>query len=81
MPGQWEPGFRASSGYDNEPYDIDDVGCIAETDKAILCHLPDGEEEWFPLKLVWVESEVQAKGDVGTLSICPWLARKKNFLD
>ena len=80
MPGTWDPEFTALRGYHEEPFDILDVFCRHETEKAILCTV-DGEDVWFPLSQVWRESFVQGMGDEGVLSISPWIARQKGLME
>lgn len=81
MPGLWYPSFRNARGDLEEPFEIEDVGCIKDSGKALLCHLPDGADEWFPYTQISIDSEVQQEDDVGTLIISSWLARKKDLLE
>lgn len=60
--------------------ELDDVTCKAETDKALLCDI-DGEEIWIPLSQVDDSSEVQSKGDEGTLIITKWCAEQKGLVE
>lgn len=62
-----------------EPVSIDDVECLKETDKALLC-LIDGEEIWIPKSQIDEESEVYEEGQTGLLVITRWLA-EQNGLD
>lgn len=58
---------------------IEDVVCIAETDKAILCVI-DGDEVWLPLSQVDDDSEVYQKGGEGSLVITEYIAREKKLV-
>jgi hypothetical protein len=58
---------------------IDDVEVIAETGKALLIF--DGEhQEWVPRSQIGRASEVQEKGDKGSILIPEWLAKEKGFI-
>jgi hypothetical protein len=50
-----------------------------ETDKAILCVIDD-KEVWIPKSQVDQSSDVQSKGDSGTLVIPEWLAIEKRLV-
>jgi len=57
-----------------------DAECVAETGKAIGVYIDGaGELVWIPKSLVSATSEVQKKGDVGTLGIPQWLAEQKGL--
>ncbi len=58
---------------------FDQVHCLAETDKAILC-LIDDKEYWIPLSNVDDDSEVFQKGDFGDLIISEWIAHQKGLI-
>lgn len=67
----------------NDPFEIEDCECIAESQKAIKVkskNLPGGED-WFPRSQILGESEVQEEGDEGTLVIPRWLARERELTD
>jgi hypothetical protein len=59
---------------------IEDVVCIAETDKAILCGLEDGTEAWIPISHICEESDVHEKDDGGDLVITEYIAREKGLV-
>jgi len=56
--------------------EVDDV--IVETDKAILC-LVGKKEVWIPKSQIDDSSDVQGKGECGTLVIPEWLANEKGL--
>lgn len=64
--------------------EIEDVTCIRETDKAILCKIEDedydGDDQWIPLSQVHDNSEVYQNGDEGKLIITKWIATQKGFI-
>jgi hypothetical protein len=62
-----------------ETVDIDDVECTIEVDKAILCII-ENDEIWIPKSQIDDESEVQGKGDMGTLTITKWIAKNKGII-
>jgi hypothetical protein len=65
--------------HDPEPsFQAEDVLCLQETDKALLC-LIDGEETWVPQSQILEDSEVYAKGHEGTLVVTKWFAHKKGW--
>ena len=66
--------------YDDDNVSASDVRCKAETDKAILC-VHAGESYWIPKSQVADDSEVQQKGDEGTLVITKWLAKEEGWYD
>jgi hypothetical protein len=56
-----------------------DVEIKHHTEKAILVEV-EGEEHWIPVsQIIWDETEVAAKGDVGTMAITQWIAREKGL--
>jgi G:T-mismatch repair DNA endonuclease (very short patch repair protein) len=62
-------------------------GCFVEheTDSALLVHIPEvaDDPQWVPKsKKVWDrdESEVQRKGDKGTLVVAEWFATEKEWV-
>ena len=57
---------------------IEEVRCLRETDKALLCDV-DGEEVWIPKSQIQDDSEVTEKGDMGILAIPAWLADEKGL--
>ena len=77
----WRGSAWSEDSIEKEWFEIDDVLCIAETPKAILCRFVDDREHWIPLSQVSVKSEVQEMGDEGTLIISEWLAEKKGLAD
>lgn len=50
-----------------------------ETPKAIM-FTHEGEEFWIPKSQIGNDSEVQGKGDTGTLIIPEWLAEEKGLI-
>jgi hypothetical protein len=62
-----------------EPVSFDDVTVVRETDNAILCEFPDGNEEWIPKSQIHDDSEVYKFGTDGTLIIPRWLAQAKGL--
>lgn len=64
---------------DREAIEIDVEEVTVETDKAILIWT-DGEAFWIPKSQIDESSEVQGKGDSGTLLIPEWLAKEKGIL-
>jgi hypothetical protein len=70
---------------DQEACAIEGCECIRETEKAILCRIPDALEEgdyretWIPKSQVTDDSEVYKKGDEGTLIVTAWFARKEDL--
>ncbi len=58
---------------------IDDVKAIADTDKAVLV-LIEGEKFWIPVSALGIDSEVQVKGDEGTLHVAIWFAKKEGIV-
>jgi hypothetical protein len=76
-------------------YDVEGVKCIAESTngKSLLMACtytcpefqmddshPDENKCWVPKSQITENSEVDAKGDYGTLSVTEWLAIKKGWL-
>lgn len=64
-----------------EPFSIDDVRCLRETEKALLCEI-EGEEVWLPKSQVHEDSEVfdAEEHSEGTLVVTAWLAEKQGWL-
>ena len=63
-----------------EPVEVEVEKVIAETDKAIgIIVDEDDEPTWIPKSQIADESEVQAKGDHGTMIIPRWLAEEKGL--
>jgi hypothetical protein len=74
----------------DEPFIIENVRSIMETDKAIKCivpvpasmEYPDGEATmWFPKSQILDASEVYEDKQEGTLVIKTWLAIAKGLID
>lgn len=59
--------------------EVYDCEVIAEGAKAILVNI-NGEETWIANSQIDDRSEVYELGDVGTLLINPWLAKKKGLI-
>lgn len=55
---------------------FEDVTVVAETDKALLVRFETGDELWCPLSHVDDDSPCFRKGDVGTIIVSGWWARK-----
>lgn len=66
------PSFRETESFE-------DVECEAETDDAILCII-DGKQYWFPKSQVSDDSEVNKKGEEGTLVVSQWIAEQKDLV-
>lgn len=60
--------------------EVPDVKIKRDTENAILCVTPKGEEVWVPKKCVDDSSEVQDVGDEGTLVVPTWFAKKTDEL-
>jgi len=58
---------------------IKDVEIVRETSRALLCRIED-REIWIPRSMVGEDSEINATGERGVLSIAEWLAEKENLL-
>ena len=58
---------------------LQDVTCVAATDRAILCEI-EGEKFWIPLSQVHDDSSVYELDDVGELVITEWIALEKNLV-
>ena len=64
-----------------EPIEVSVDVVLAETDKAIGFKDPgDDELTWIPKSQICDESEVNEKGDSGTLVIPYWLAFDKGLI-
>jgi hypothetical protein len=61
---------------DHEPYHVDGIECIGETENMI--HVTDhaGWDEWIHKKYVDEDSEVNGYGDEGCLVVPTWYAEK-----
>jgi hypothetical protein len=57
---------------------VEDVECLKETDKALLCVI-NGKERWVPKSVVDDDSEVYGVGDEGKLVIHEWWAEKEEI--
>lgn len=49
---------------------------LKETDAALLVDI-DGEEVWIPKSVIGYDSDINGEGDIGTLSVQAWFARKE----
>lgn len=63
---------------DNEPVELEDVECLKDTGKALLC-LIGKREVWVPQSQVHDDSEVYAKGHKGQLVIMSWFAEQEGL--
>jgi hypothetical protein len=62
-------------------FEIENVRCVRETDKAILVEAPDFDEpQWVPQSQVDDNSEVYKLGTVGTLVVSDWWAKKQGWM-
>lgn len=59
--------------------EIEDCYGVRQSGKAVLVHLPDGREEWFPVSQIDDESEVWNDDTDGTLIISRWIAQEKGL--
>ena len=67
---------------DEEPFGIDDVVCIVETDDAVKVESPFFDEDgWIPKRGIHDESDIQGLDDEGTLLVEAWLARDRGWLE
>ena len=58
-----------------ETVSFEDVECLQETKKAILCSI-DGEEHWVPQSVVDDDSMVWQEGQKGKLVVHLWWAKR-----
>ena len=63
----------------DETVEIDDVTVEAETDRALLCVIDEGQR-WITKSVVHEDSEVFEQGDQGTLVLFRWFAEKEGFV-
>lgn len=62
---------------------VEEVVCIKETLRAVLCACPDGQKVWIPKSQLMGgngDSEVWGEGVVKTIFIPEWLAKEKGLL-
>ena len=59
---------------------FDDCKAIAQTEKALLVNIPDLGEKWIPQSQIDEDSEVNGKGDEGTLIVKAWFAKREGWL-
>lgn len=64
----------------NETFEICDVYCEGETEKAIFVTWGDGENHWIPKSVVHDDSEVWKEGQEGDLVVKLWFAEKKGWV-
>ena len=60
-----------------------EVTVLAATEKALLCELRAGRElleVWIPRSQLLDGTEVEDRGDAGTLTIPHWLAEEKELV-
>ena len=61
-------------------FKVEDVSCIKEMDKAVLCDCAEWDDpKWVPKSQVEEESEVYKKGTEGTLIVSDWFAEKEGW--
>lgn len=58
---------------------FDQIECIKETEKALLCIFPDGRSHWMPKSQMHRDSAVQHLGDTGTLICSQWIVDQKEL--
>ena len=63
---------------EKEPVEFEDVKAEAETEKAILVEI-EGDKYWVPKSQLDKNSEVNEKGDEGTLITTRWWAEKEGL--
>jgi hypothetical protein len=61
-----------------EPVEFEDVVVEAETEKALLVEI-EGDKYWLPKSQIHEDSEIQEKGDTGTLKTTKWWAEKESL--
>lgn len=59
--------------------EIENVLAKYEGNEALLCDV-DGDECWVPFSQISEYSEVQVAGDMGSLIIPTWLARREGWV-
>jgi len=63
-----------------DTFSIDDVEVIRDSGKALLVRLEDvGDDVWVPKSALDASNDVWEEGDVGTLVVEGWLARKESW--
>ena len=63
---------------DDDTVDIDNVECIRQTEKALLCRIGK-REVWIPQSQVHDDSEVYANGHRGKLTVTAWFAEQEGL--
>ena len=59
---------------------FEDCTVLRATGKALLCHIPDGDADyWIPHAHVDDDSEVWKVGDRGDLVVSDWIAEEKGL--
>lgn len=66
--------------FGDEKVSIEGVKGINQTDKAVLCLVPDKGEVWIPQSQIDDDSEVYSADSEGTLVISLWIAEQKNLV-
>lgn len=68
-------------------WEHDNCQCTQQTEKALLVKMPKDrganvpEEMWMPVSQIEEDSDIQAKGDRGTLVTTEWIARQKGLIE
>lgn len=73
------PAPRKSNRKEDTWVEIEVEDVDAETEAAILVDLGD-EDMWIPKSQISPDSDVQKKGDEGTLLITEWIAKEKGLI-
>lgn len=78
---RWETAMR-SDGRSEDGVSIDGVKVLRVTQRAILCHIPNGDEAWelwVPQSVVTDDSDCRELGDDGTLVVQEWFAIREGL--
>jgi hypothetical protein len=63
----------------NEPVEFEVTNVLAATDLALLCVI-EGQEVWLPRSQLQDGTEVEDRGDSGTVVLPEWLAVEKGLV-
>ena len=61
-------------------HEVEDVVALAESEKAVLCRLPDDRKVWVPKSQIDELSDVKERGDEGMLTVRWWWAEKAGLV-
>lgn len=53
---------------------------VAETEKALLVRLEDGQEVWLPLSQISDADDYRQGDEDGTISVTEWIAKQKGLV-